>query len=117
MSAKLLEGKPISEAIRAKVKADVEALKVKGIAPKLVAVLAGDNPGAKFYAGAQQKACEEVGISYKLDQRPAESTEAELAGVIEELNRDPAVHGIILLMPVPKGVNGQALQARIDPRK
>jgi methylenetetrahydrofolate dehydrogenase (NADP+)/methenyltetrahydrofolate cyclohydrolase len=113
----LLEGKPISEAIRAQVQADLADLQARGVTVKLVAVLAGDNPGAKFYAGAQQKACEEVGITYQLDQRPAESTEAELAGVIEGLNSDPAVHGIILLMPVPKGVNGQALQALLDPRK
>jgi len=114
---KLIEGKPISEAIRTQVKADVGALKAKGVTPKLVAILGGDNPGAKFYAGAQQKACEEVGIEYFLDQRPVESTESELAGVIESLNGDASVHGIILLMPVPKGVNGQILQAMIDPRK
>jgi len=113
----LLEGKPIAEAIRAQVKADVEALKAKGVEPRLVAVLAGDNPGAKFYAGAQQKACEEVGIAYQLDQRPAEITQAELAGVIESLNAEASVHGLILLMPVPKAINGQDLQAIIDPRK
>src|SRR5574340_1425199 len=93
MSAKLLEGKPISEAIRAKVKADVEALKVKGITPKLVALLAGDNPGAKFYAGAQQKACEEVGIAYELSQLPAEIPPAELEAAIGKLNGDASVNG------------------------
>ena len=113
----LLEGKPIAESIRAQVKAEVEALKSQGVAPRLVAVLAGDNPGAKFYAGAQQKACEEVGIAYQLDQRPSEITQAELAGVIQGLNADASVHGLILLMPVPKGISGQDLQAIIDPRK
>ena len=113
----LLEGKPISEAIRAQVKADVEALGAKGVKPRLVAVLAGENPGAKFYAGAQQKACEEVGIEYQLETLPAESTQADLEGVIARLNADATVHGIILLMPVPKGVDGPALQALLDPRK
>ncbi len=113
----LLEGKPISEAIRAQVKADVEALKAQGVTPKLVAVLAGENPGAKFYAGAQQKACEEVGIEYQLEQLPAETNEAELAAAIQARNADASVHGLILLMPVPKGVNSQNLQALIDPRK
>jgi methylenetetrahydrofolate dehydrogenase (NADP+) / methenyltetrahydrofolate cyclohydrolase len=113
----LLEGKPISEAIRAQVKADVEALGAKGVKPRLVAVLAGENPGAKFYAGAQQKACEEVGIEYQLETLPAESTQADLEGVIGRLNADATVHGIILLMPVPKGVDGPALQALLDPRK
>ena len=113
----LLEGKPIAEAIRAQVKADVEALKAQGVAVRLVAVLAGDNPGAKFYAGAQQKACEEVRIEYRLDQLPAEITQAELAAAIQALNADASVHGLILLMPVPKGISGQDLQASIDPRK
>ena len=117
MSAKLLEGKPIAEAIRAKVKADVEALKAKGITPKLVALLAGDNPGAKFYAGAQQKACEEVGIGYELAQRPAEITQAELEAEIGRLNTDPSVNGILLLMPLPKGLSGPAAQALIEPKK
>ncbi len=113
----LLEGKPIAEAIREQVKSDVEALAGKGVKVKLVAVLAGDNPGAKFYAGAQQKACEEVGIAYELQQLPAEITQEELAAAIQALNTDAAVHGIILLMPVPKGVNPQALQAMICPKK
>jgi methylenetetrahydrofolate dehydrogenase (NADP+)/methenyltetrahydrofolate cyclohydrolase len=117
MSAKLLEGKPIAEAIRSQVKADVEALAAKGHRPKLVAVMAGDNPGAKFYAGAQQKACEEVGIVYELAQQPAEITQADLDAEILRLNADPSVNGIILLMPLPKGLNGPAAQALIEPRK
>lgn len=117
MSATLLEGKPIAEAIRAKVQADVEALKAKGIAPKLVAVLAGENPGAKFYAGAQEKACSEVGIAYELQQLPDTTTQAELESAIQKLNGDPSVHGILLLMPVPKGINGAKAQALIAMRK
>jgi len=117
MSAKLLEGKPIAEAIRAKVKADVEAMKAKGVTPKLIALLAGDNPGAKFYAGAQQKACEEVGIAYELSQLPAEITQAELEAEIGKLNGNPSVNGILLLMPLPKGLSGPAAQALIDSKK
>ena len=78
MTAKLLEGKPISEAMRAQVKVDVEALKAKGVTPKLVAILAGDNPGAKFYAGAQEKACAQVGIAYELQQLSADVSQADL---------------------------------------
>ena len=80
MSAKLLEGKPIADEIRARVKAGVEELKAKGKTPKLVAILAGENPGAKFYAGAQEKACAEVGIEYELEQLPADITQADLEG-------------------------------------
>ncbi len=117
MSAKLLEGKPIAEAIRARVKGEVEALKAKGRGPKLTAILAGENPGAKFYAGAQEKACAEVGIEYELKQLAAEVTQQDLGGVIGGLNGDRSVHGILLLMPVPKGLNGAEAQALIEPRK
>ncbi len=117
MSAKLLEGKPISEEIRAGVKAEVEALKVRGVMPKLVAVLAGDNPGAKFYAGAQEKACAQVGIAYELQQHPADIGQADLEAAIAKLNADATVHGILLLMPLPKGLDGATAQALIDPRK
>jgi methylenetetrahydrofolate dehydrogenase (NADP+)/methenyltetrahydrofolate cyclohydrolase len=117
MSARLLEGKAIAEAIRAQVQADAEALKAKGITPKLVAVLAGDNPGAKFYAGAQEKACAEVGIAYELQQLPDTITQADLEGAILKLNGDASVHGILLLMPVPKGLNGPKAQALIAMRK
>jgi methylenetetrahydrofolate dehydrogenase (NADP+)/methenyltetrahydrofolate cyclohydrolase len=117
MSARLLEGKPIADAIRAQVQADVQALKATGITPKLVAVLAGDNPGAKFYAGAQEKACQEVGIAYELQQLPDTVTQADLESAILRLNDDESVHGILLLMPVPKGLNGAKAQALIAMRK
>jgi methylenetetrahydrofolate dehydrogenase (NADP+)/methenyltetrahydrofolate cyclohydrolase len=117
MSAKLLEGKPISDEMRASVGAAVETLKGKGVTPKLVAILAGDNPGAKFYAGAQEKACQSVGIAYELEQLPAEISQADLESAIGRLNGDASVHGILLLMPVPKGIDGPAAQALIDPQK
>jgi methylenetetrahydrofolate dehydrogenase (NADP+)/methenyltetrahydrofolate cyclohydrolase len=117
MPATLLEGKPIAEKIQAQVKGAIEALKARGVTPKLVAVLAGDNPGARFYAGAQEKACQEVGIAYELKELPAEITQADLEGAILRLNTDASVHGVLLLMPVPKGLSGAAAQALIDPRK
>jgi methylenetetrahydrofolate dehydrogenase (NADP+)/methenyltetrahydrofolate cyclohydrolase len=117
VSAKLLEGKPIADEIRARVQAGVEELKAKGKTPKLVAILAGENPGAKFYAGAQEKACAAVGIEYELEQLPAEIAQAELEGAITRLNADESVHGLLLLMPLPKGLDGAKAQALIDPRK
>ncbi len=117
MSARLLEGKPISDEIRARAREDVEALKGKGVTPKLVAILAGDNPGAKFYAGAQEKACQQVGIDYELQQLSSDITQTDLEGAIDRLNGDDSVHGILLLMPVPKGLDGPAAQTLIEPRK
>ncbi len=117
MSARLLEGKPISDEIRARAREDVEALKGKGVTPKLVAILAGDNPGAKFYAGAQEKACQQVGIDYELQQLSSDITQTDLEEAIDRLNGDDSVHGILLLMPVPKGLDGPAAQTLIEPRK
>ena len=117
VSAKLLEGKPISDEIRARVKAEVAGLKAKGVRPKLVAMLAGDNPGAKFYAGAQEKACAQVEIAYELQQLGADIGQADLEAAIQKLNGDASVHGILLLMPVPKGIDGAKAQALIDPKK
>jgi len=117
MSAKLLEGKPIAAGIEAEVQAAVADLQAKGVSPKLVSILVGDNPGAKFYAGAQGKACQGVGIAYELKQMPAETTQAELEAEIGRLNGDASVHGIILLMPVPKGLDGQSAQNLIAQKK
>jgi len=117
MAAKLLQGAPIADEIKARLRIELAGLKTKGLVPKLVAVLAGDNPGAVFYANMQKKACEEVGIDYELKTLSDQITQAELAEVIDQLNADSATHGIILQMPVPRQVDGRALQARIDPRK
>lgn len=116
MSAKLLEGGPIAEKIMAEIAADVAAMP-EGERPKLVAVLAGENPGARAYAKMQAKAAAEAGIGYELAELPGEATQSDMMDKILELNRDQSVTGIILLMPVPAGVDARALQSLIDPLK
>jgi len=117
MSAQLLEGEPIAERIKEQVRAAVRQMAVP---PKLAAVLATDNPGAKFYAASQEKACAEVGIAYELyDPQvagPLDSAD-QLKAYVRRLNADPAVSGIILLMPVPQGVNPREVQMEIAPHK
>lgn len=114
MSAKLLEGAPIADQIKTDVKAAIAAM---GRPPKLAAILATDNKGAEFYAKSQGKACAEVGIDFELHSLGAGCSQADLDGKIAELNADPGVTGIILLMPVPEGVDGRAAQRCIDPKK
>jgi len=114
MAAKLIKGEPIAERIKDQVRADVEAL---GRAPKLVGVLASDNPGAKYYAGSQEKACAEVGIDYELHELAADSSQADLEAHIAEINADGSVTGVILLMPVPDGVDARQVQQAILPDK
>lgn len=114
MSAKLLEGAPIADQIKAEVTAAIAALPAP---PKLAAVLATDNKGAQFYAQSQGKACAEVGIDFELHELAPDASQDAIEQCIRALNGDPGVTGIILLMPVPDGVDGRALQRCLDPRK
>jgi len=114
MSAQLIEGGPIAEAIKQQVKEDIASL---GRTPKLVAVLASDNPGARYYAASQQKACAEVGIEYELHELAPDSSSQDILAHIEQVNADASVSGVILLMPVPEGVNPRAIQQAILPDK
>ncbi len=114
MSATLLEGAPLADKIKEDVKAAIAAL---GTTPKLAAILATDNKGAEFYAKSQGKACEEVGIDFDLQTLAPDASQEAIEAKIAELNADASVTGIILLMPVPPGVDGRALQRAIDPKK
>jgi methylenetetrahydrofolate dehydrogenase (NADP+)/methenyltetrahydrofolate cyclohydrolase len=114
MAARLIEGESVAKAITDRVRSDVAAL---GKAPKLVAVLASDNPGAKFYAKSQEKACAEVGIAYELRELPADSSAERLKAEVARVNADDSVSGVILLMPVPQGVNPREIQMAIHPDK
>jgi len=114
VSAKLLEGAPIADRIKDDVKAAIAEMATP---PKLAAILATDNKGAAFYAKAQKKACEEVGIAYELVELGAEADQATVEGNIGQLNADANVTGIILLMPVAEGVDSRACQRAIDPDK
>lgn len=114
MSAKLIEGQPVADRIKDEVKTKVAQMSSP---PKLVAVLASENPGAKYYARSQRKSCEEVGIEYELHTLDPDSSQAEITDHVRELNEQPDLNGIILLMPVPDGVNPREVQQAIDPEK
>ncbi|MHC4481085.1 MAG: bifunctional 5,10-methylenetetrahydrofolate dehydrogenase/5,10-methenyltetrahydrofolate cyclohydrolase [Planctomycetota bacterium] len=114
MSAQLIEGGPIADAIKERVSHDIEDL---GLAPKLAGLLASDNPGAKYYARSQQKACAEVGIDYELHELAADSSQDQLVEHISDINEDEDVSGVILLMPVPDEVNPRQVQQAIAPDK
>lgn len=106
----------MAEKIRAEVAERVEGMKGK-LTPKLVALLVGDNAGARAYARSQGRACEEVGIAYELREMAEDTSEAQLIGEIAALNSDPAATAIILTMPVPQHINGRAAQRMISPTK
>lgn len=115
MSAKILEGGPIADQISADLEQQIADL--GGAPPRLVALMVGDNAGARAYAKMQAKACGEVGIEYELRELGEETTQEELRAAIEAANADDSVNGIILQMPVPEQIEGQQMQAAIDPAK
>ncbi len=116
MTAEPLKGKPIADAIKEQLVEELEVVKRK-IQPKLVALLVGSDPGSEFYAGMQEKGCASVGIEYELKSLLDDTTQDEMEDVVNGLNADPSVTGIILLVPTPKQINARAIQALIDPIK
>jgi len=114
VSAKILEGGPIADQIKDDIRTEIEQM-VRP--PQLMAVMVGDNAGARMYAKMQAKSCEEVGIAYELREFSEDISEADLLGEIEKLNEDDGVSGIILQMPVPEHINARTVQATIAPKK
>jgi methylenetetrahydrofolate dehydrogenase (NADP+)/methenyltetrahydrofolate cyclohydrolase len=118
MAAKLLEGKPIAEKIKAGIVSEVASLKAKhGRAPKLVAVQVGENASSAVYVNNQKKAAEALGIAYELRILPAGASQAEVEAIIKALNADKAVSAVILQLPVPKAIDSTKVVGLISPDK
>jgi len=118
MSAVLLEGKVIAEGLRAKIRAEVEALKAKrGRAPKLVALQMGENASSAVYAKAQKKVAQTLGIEYELKVAPDTISHAGLENLVKDMNKDDSITAIILQLPVPKGIDAKRLINLISPLK
>jgi methylenetetrahydrofolate dehydrogenase (NADP+)/methenyltetrahydrofolate cyclohydrolase len=117
MAATLLDGKAVAAKIREEVKAEVAQLRERGIAPKLVAVLVGDDPASVVYARSKEKACGNVGIDFELFNLPGTTTEEELLKLLDRLNKDDSVHGIMIEMPLPKHINKQRVTEAVLPVK
>jgi methylenetetrahydrofolate dehydrogenase (NADP+)/methenyltetrahydrofolate cyclohydrolase len=117
VTARLLDGNALAKAIRAEVVADSQALIARGIRPGLAVVLVGDNPASRAYVGSKEKACIEAGMHSVKVELPVETTEAELLAVVDRLNADPAVHGILVQLPLPKQITTERVLHRVDPAK
>ena len=117
MSAQLLEGKPIADKIKEEVAKEVEDLKSKGITPKLAAVQVGENAASRVYIRNQKKGFEGAGMEYELHELPEDATEEQVADFIHKLNAEESVTGIILQMPLPKGIDEKKMQMEIAPGK
>lgn len=115
--AVIIDGKELAKKTREKLKIDCEELKRKGINPQLAVIMVGDNPASKVYLKNKNKACQEVGVEYVEYLLGGETTQQELIALIEKLNQDPLIHGILLQSPIPDHLDiNQAFRA-IDYRK
>ena len=114
----IIDGKAISAAIRGEIAEKVKQLKAeKGIVPGLAVIIVGEDPASKVYVRNKHRACEEVGFASFGYELPAETTEQELLALVEKLNRDDAVHGILVQLPLPKHLDEEKILLAIDPRK
>lgn len=116
--AQLINGKEIAAQVRENVRLEAEKLKAeKGVTPGLAVILVGDDPASKIYVGNKKKACLEAGFNSYEHILPAETTQEELIALVEKLNADPSVHGILCQLPVPKHIDDEAVIAAISPKK
>lgn len=117
MSAHLIDGNALSKHLRSEIAARTQALSAKGIKPGLAVILVGDDPASHVYVRNKVKACAEAGFHSILEQYPANLAETALLEHIARLNADPAVHGILVQMPLPKHIDSNKVIETIAPEK
>src|SRR5271166_6372484 len=118
MTARILDGKALAETVRAEVRAGVDAFRAAhGRVPGLDVVLVGEDPGSVVYTRNKEKASNEVGMRGRLHRLAATTSEAEVVALVESLNRDPAIDGILVQLPLPKAIDSVRVLDLIDPTK
>jgi len=117
MTARIIDGIAVSKQIRAEVAQRAAALTARGVKPGLAVVLVGDNPASQVYVRNKVKACQENGLHSVLEQYPATMSEAELLARVEALNDDPAIHGILVQLPLPAHIDAHKVIETISPLK
>jgi methylenetetrahydrofolate dehydrogenase (NADP+)/methenyltetrahydrofolate cyclohydrolase len=118
MSARIIDGKRIAEEFRSEVRKGTDALEASGKRrPGLAVVMVGDNAASAVYVRNKRRACEETGIVSVAHDLPASTTEADLLALIDRLNADPAIDGILVQLPLPAHIGSTAVLERIDPAK
>ena len=115
--AAIIDGKAISEKLRKTIAADAAALAQRDAVPGLAVVLVGDDPASRTYVSMKEKACQKAGIYSQEHQLPEDTSEAELLALIDRLNRDERIDGILVQLPLPKQIDTARVIESIDPRK
>jgi len=117
MTAQLIDGVALSKKLRAAVADRAAALRIRGVVPGLAVLLVGDNPASEVYVRNKVKACDDNGLRSVLERHPVTLTEAELLARIDALNRDPAIHGILVQLPLPAHIDAHQVIEAISPDK
>ena len=117
MPAEIIDGRKIAAEIQTELKQRILRLQEKGVAPKLMTILVGDDPASLSYLRGITRTCGEVGVLSDTARLPANTTQSDLLKKIDELNKDPKVHGILLFLPLPKQLNTLEAESAISPDK
>jgi len=117
VTAQIIDGKAIAATLRAEVSTAALELRGRGIAPTLAVVLVGDDPASAIYVRGKERAARESNVDVRDHKLPASTTQAELLALVEQLNADPIVDGILVQMPLPKHIDADAVIRAIDPAK
>ena len=117
MRARIIDGKQIGEAMRADLKPQIDALRAQGVTPGLAVVLVGENPASQVYVRMKGKACQALGMHSETVTLSAETSEPDLLAVIDRLNADAKIHGMLVQLPLPKQINETRVLHRILPAK
>ncbi|HXA10371.1 MAG TPA: bifunctional 5,10-methylenetetrahydrofolate dehydrogenase/5,10-methenyltetrahydrofolate cyclohydrolase [Chthoniobacterales bacterium] len=114
---KLIDGRTIAEKVYAELRGEIAALKARGVTPGLAVVLVGDDPASRAYVRSKDKMCRELGLHSVKLELPAETTQSDLLARVGDLNRDPAIHGILVQSPPPRQIDEAAIIRALDPAK
>ena len=117
MAAQIIDGKQVAAEMRAELKDEVAKLKDQGVVPGLAVVLVGEDPASKSYVTAKEKACADTGIYSNDNRLSAETSQADLMALVDKLNKDPKVNGILVQLPLPKHLDESEVLLAIDPNK
>ena len=117
MTAQIIDGNALSKQLRTSVAQRAAVLRARGITPGLAVVLVGDNPASQVYVRNKVKACEDNGLYSVLDKHPATLSEVDLLARVDALNSDPAIHGILVQLPLPAHIDAQKVIEAIAPEK
>lgn len=117
MSAVRMDGKALSAKVRSSILAETEELKKKGVTPGLAVIIVGNDPASEIYVRNKEKACAECGFYSEKYALPAETSQEELLGLIDQLNHSPQISGILCQLPVPAHISEEAVINAIDPKK